>query len=70
MAENNILWKDLAEKCRFKTFAFEAEFFLKKNIKNYVMMLSEIWETNKGVNLFEIFSDILKENFNENFDFV
>ena len=34
----------LAEVMRLKTIAFEAEFFNKKSIENYVVMLTEIWD--------------------------
>lgn len=43
VADNNVTWMRLAEIARFKTIAFEAEFFNKKNLENYVKMLVDIW---------------------------
>lgn len=58
----------LSEIARMKTLAFEAEFFNKKNIENYVKMIEEIWK-NKNVNVFENFTNNLKEIFSEEFVF-
>lgn len=44
VADNSIVWMKLAEVMRLKTIAFEAEFFNKKSIENYVVMLTEIWD--------------------------
>jgi len=43
VADNSVIWMKLAEIARMKTIAFEAEFFNKKTIENYVKMLEEIW---------------------------
>lgn len=44
VADNSIVWMKFAEVMRLKTIAFEAEFFNKKSIENYVLMLTEIWD--------------------------
>ena len=68
VAENSVVWIKIAEIARMKTIAFEAEFFNKKTIENYVKMLDEIWEQ-KNINIFEIFSNSLKEDFSDDFVF-
>ena len=47
-AEGNIVWSNLADIANFKTIAFEAEFFNKKTIENYVAMLEDIWNTQRN----------------------
>lgn len=68
VADNSVVWIKIAEIARMKTIAFEADFFNKKTIENYVKMLDEIWQQ-KNINIFEIFSNNLKEDFSEDFVF-
>ena len=70
LCEDNVAWLKMTEIGRFKTVAFEAKYFSKKNLPNYVKMISEIWKDNKGINLFDFFDTVLRKNLNNNFKFL
>ena len=70
MAENNVVWMKIAEIAHYKSIAFDADFFATKNIENFVLMIEEIWQNDKNLDIFWIFKKFLKEIFSENFDFI
>ena len=49
MADNNIVWMKIAEMSHYKSIAFDADFFTKKNIENFVNMIDEIWNNDKNI---------------------
>ena len=68
--ENNAAWLQLATMMKFKTLAFETDYFSNKNLPNYVKMLSFIWNSEQEIDVFGYFRNYLAELFNPDFDFV
>lgn len=70
VGEKNQVWLKIADLAQFKALAFESEFFNNTNVESYVKMLEEIWQSQRDVNIFEPFNNYLKEEFNDDFNFV